>query len=68
MNMAMNTTQMRASAGTVAKPAPGSIIFDQVSVAFEPAKLTAVLEFSLNIAPGEFVSIVAPRAAARPRC
>ena len=60
MNMAMNPTQTRASAGTVAKPAPGSIIFDKVSVVFETAKLTAVSEFSLNIAPGEFVSIVGP--------
>jgi NitT/TauT family transport system ATP-binding protein len=54
----MNPTQARASAGTVAKPAPGSIIFEKVSVVFET--LTAVLEFSLNIAPGEFVSIVGP--------
>jgi ABC transporter len=60
MNMAMNPTQTRASAGTLAKPAPGSIIFDKVSVVFETAKLTAVSEFSLNIAPGEFVSIVGP--------
>ena len=60
MNMAMNPTQTRASAGTVAKPAPGSITFDKVSVVFETAKLTAVSEFSLNIAPGEFVSIVGP--------
>src|SRR6478609_9020675 len=59
MNIAMNPTQTRASA-TVAKPAPGSIIFDKVSVVFETAKLTAVSEFSLNIAPGEFVSIVGP--------
>jgi hypothetical protein len=41
MNMAMNPMQTRASA-TVAKPAPGSIIFDKVSVVFETAKLTAV--------------------------
>ena len=60
MNIAMNPTQTRASAGTVAKPAPGSIIFDKVSVVFEASKLTAVSEFSLNIAPGEFVSIVGP--------
>src|SRR6476620_4251398 len=59
MNMAMNPTQTRASA-TVAKPAPGSIIFDKVSVVFETAKLTAVSQFSLNVAPGEFVSIVGP--------
>ena len=60
MNMAMKPTQTKASAGSVAKPAPGSIIFDKVSVVFETAKLTAVSEFSLNIAPGEFVSIVGP--------
>ena len=54
MNMAMNPTQTRASA-TVAKPAPGSSIFDKVSVVFETAKLTAVSEFSLNIAPGAVV-------------
>jgi NitT/TauT family transport system ATP-binding protein len=60
MNMAINPKQARASAGTVANPAPGSIIFDKVSVVFEATKLTAVSEFSLNIAPGEFVSIVGP--------
>src|SRR6478609_3941270 len=59
MNIAMNPTQTRASA-TVAKPAPGSLIFDKVSVVFETAKLTAVSEFSLNIRSGEFVSIVGP--------
>jgi hypothetical protein len=47
MNMVMNPTQTRASAGTLAKPAPGSIIFDKVSVVFETAELTAVSEFSL---------------------
>ena len=48
MNMAMNPTHTRASAGTLAKAAPGSIIFDKVSVVFETAKLTAVSEFSLD--------------------
>jgi len=60
MNMAINPAQTKAGASTVAKPAPGSIIFDRVSVVFEAGKLTAVSEFSLNVAPGEFVSIVGP--------
>ena len=56
----MKAAQTKARAGTVANPAPGSIVFDKVSVVFEATKLTAVSEFSLNIAPGEFVSIVGP--------
>ena len=48
MNMAINPAQMGAA--SAAKPAPGSIIFDKVSVVFEATKLTAVSEFSLNIA------------------
>jgi NitT/TauT family transport system ATP-binding protein len=56
----MQPAQAKAGAGSTAKPAPGSVIFDKVSVVFETANLVAVSEFSLNIAPGEFVSIVGP--------
>lgn len=58
MNMAIDPKQVRAGAHAPEKAEPGSIIFDKVSVVF--GTLTAVAEFSLNIAPGEFVSIVGP--------
>jgi NitT/TauT family transport system ATP-binding protein len=60
MNMAMQPAQATSGAVPSTNPAPGSVIFDKVSVIFEPSNLVAVSEFSLNIAPGEFVSIVGP--------
>jgi NitT/TauT family transport system ATP-binding protein len=61
MNMPVQPAAASATAGaSAAKAGPGSIVFDKVSVVFEQAKLTAVSDFSLSIAPGEFVSIVGP--------
>uniref|UniRef100_UPI001D0DD631 ATP-binding cassette domain-containing protein n=1 Tax=Klebsiella aerogenes TaxID=548 RepID=UPI001D0DD631 len=60
MNMATQPAHAKSSAVPSSDAAPGSIVFDKVSVVFEAANLTAVSELSLSIAPGEFVSIVGP--------
>ena len=62
----MNPAQAKAGAGSTQSSSTqnsstqGSVIFDKVSVVFEQANLVAVSEFSLNVAPGEFVSVVGP--------
>ena len=56
---------MEKSLGTVlAEPTisggPGSVVIDNVSIEFKAAGVLAVSNTSLNVAPGEFVSIVGP--------
>ena len=58
-------TLMEKSLGTVlAEPTisggPGSVVIDNVSIEFKAAGVLAVSNTSLNVAPGEFVSIVGP--------
>ncbi len=58
-------TLMEKSLGTVlAEPTisggPGSVVIDNVSIEFKAAGVLAVSNTSLNVASGEFVSIVGP--------
>ncbi|MDE2361682.1 MAG: ATP-binding cassette domain-containing protein, partial [Hyphomicrobiales bacterium] len=39
---------------------PGGIVVDHVSIEFAASSLLVVNDVSLNVAPGEFVSIVGP--------
>ena len=57
----MSSPVNKAGAGSVRpRPAAGSVVLENVSVEFKAAGVLAVSDFSLSVAPGEFVSIVGP--------